>query len=261
MADSTINVQFTADTENLESGINRINAALGYTAAAARTTENPIAELFGALQSSSDRAVAGLIKGTETWHKAMLSIIQDLEIKFVQLNVNKLINTIETEALGVKATQTAATQKIAANEAANSASTESNAVQVIKQIKSDAAATYAGVYAYLSPVMGPLAAVPAGVSAGAVAAMEGLVSLDVGAWNVPQNMPAYLHAGEMVVPADFASGLRSGGGVGGDNYTISINAIDTQTGAQFLKNNASAIASALSSQVRNFNKNIPAWKS
>jgi hypothetical protein len=85
----------------------------------------------------------------------------------------------------------------------------------------------------------------------------------VGAWNVPQNMPAFLHAGEMVVPADFASGLRSGGSIGscGDMYTINVNAIDTQTGAQFLKNNAAIIASTLSSQARNFNKSIPSWKS
>ena len=27
--------------------------------------------------------------------------------------------------------------------------------------------------------------------------------------NVPQDMPAYLHRGEMVVPATFASGLRA----------------------------------------------------
>lgn len=133
---------------------------------------------------------------------------------------------------------------------------------MIKQIESDAAATYAGGYAYMLPLLGPAAAIPAGISAGAVAAMEGLVSLDVGAWSVPQNMPAYLHAGEMVVPQNFASGLREGTGFGGgDNYTINISAIDTQTGAQFLKNNAAVIAQTLSQQARNFNRNVPVWKS
>jgi hypothetical protein len=135
---------------------------------------------------------------------------------------------------------------------------------MLKQIESDAAATYAGVYAFFSPVLGPAAAIPAGISAGAVSAMEGLVSLDVGAWNIPSDMPAYLHAGEMVVPQNFAAGLRGDGGIGGgggDSYTININAIDTQTGTQFLKNNAGAIAAMLSAQARNFNRNLPTWKS
>jgi hypothetical protein len=44
---------------------------------------------------------------------------------------------------------------------------------------------------------------------------------------------------EMVVPQTFVQGILDGSfGGGGSNYTININALDTQTGAQFLKNNA-----------------------
>jgi hypothetical protein len=59
----------------------------------------------------------------------------------------------------------------------------------------------------------------------------------------------------MVVPANFASGLRDNGGAGGGqtNVTFQINAIDTQTGAQFIKNNASAIANTIATSSRNFN--------
>ena len=81
--------------------------------------------------------------------------------------------------------------------------------------------------------------------------------------HIKKNTLAYLHAGEMVVPQPFADSLRNAGGVGGggDSYSITINAIDTQTGAQFLKNNAATIATALSGQVRSFNRNVPTWKS
>lgn len=58
-----------------------------------------------------------------------------------------------------------------------------------------------------------------------------------------------------------AARKHGSGGMGGDNYTININAIDTQTGAQFLKNNASVIASSISTQGRNINRNLPVWKS
>jgi len=269
--DNSLLVTFNADTSNLLSGVSAVNAALETTSVKARS---PATDLFVTLQKSSDQAVAGIIKGTETWQAALVNVARNVEVRFAQLALNRLMNDTIADALGLRSAQVSDDAKIqstlakntaiqASDQSATAATSSSNAMQLIKQIKSDAAATYAGVYAFLSPVLGPAAAIPAGVSAAAVAGMEGLVSLDVGAWNVPQNMPAFLHAGEMVVPQNFAAGLRSGGGIGGggDNYTININAVDTQTGAQFLKNNASVIASALSSQVRNFNKNVPAWKS
>jgi len=233
MADSDVTVVFGADISGLEAGVggavNLINSAFEVTRTNARQASEPINQLFKTLQTSSDQAVAGIIKGTESWQRAMVGVAQSLEIKFAQLAVNKLINWIKTETLSLAATEAKNEAVRASDAGAASAGAGANAAKVIKQIESDAAATYAGVYAYMSPVLGPAAAIPAGISAGAVAAVEGLVSLDVGAWSVPQNMPAYLHAGEMVVPQNFASGLRDGAafGGGGDSYTINISAIDT----------------------------------
>jgi hypothetical protein len=267
MAGNQIDAVFTADTSALAAGVgdavNLINSAFNVTRDRATQAKTPINELFKSLESSSNQAVAGIIRGTETWQKAVFNVATSLEIKFAQLAVDRLIGWLHTEALSLAATEAKNTAVQASDATAASAGAGASAAKLIKQIESDAAATYAGVYAFFSPVLGPAAAVPAAVSAGAVGAMEGLVSLDVGAWNVSQNMPAFLHAGEMVVPENFASGLRGGDGIGGggDNYSITINAIDTQTGAQFLKNNASVIASALSAQARNFNRNVPTWKS
>jgi len=88
-----------------------------------------------------------------------------------------------------------------------------------------------------------------------------LPSFDVGSWSVPQTGPAFIHAGEMIIPQQQAAAIRSGDGSVGSsgnssNFVININAIDTQTGTQFLKNNANVIASALSTQARNFNSNL-----
>jgi len=272
MADNTITVVFDAVTDGLQDGVKEVNSALGQMQIKASELKTPVGQLFTTLEKSSDSAVAGLIRGTENWHQATLRILQDLEIKFVQLNANKLLNEFATQGLGLDITKKAADQKAAATLASNSqiaasdqatadAGAQSSAAALLTQIKSDAAAAYAGVYANLSPVLGPAAAVPAGLAYAAVAGMEGLVSLDVGAWNLGSDTVAQLHQGEMVVPQPFAQGLRDGSGLGGgDNYTININAIDTQTGTQFLKNNASQIASIISSQVRNFNSNLPAWK-
>lgn len=84
-----------------------------------------------------------------------------------------------------------------------------------------AAAAVAAAWAFAdSASLGPpgLVAAP-GAASGAYASVMAfqlaVPSLDVGAWDVPRNMLANIHAGEMVVPANFASGMRSGGGVGG----------------------------------------------
>lgn len=274
MADNDINVVFNAVTDGFQAGINSVNKALEFQKIPSDVASTPIGQLFSSMQRSSDLAIASMIKGTENWQAATVKILQDMEIKFAQLFANKLLNETVANALGLKSSTDKDAAEITSSQLKNDAiassdqlasntSIASHASQIIKQIQTDSAATYAGVYANLSPVLGPAAAVPAGVSAGAVAAMEGLVSLDVGAWNLGSDTIAQLHQGEMVVPQTFAEGLRSGNGIGGggDNYTININAIDTQTGAQFIKNNASGIVSAIASQVRNFNSNVPAWKS
>lgn len=88
-----------------------------------------------------------------------------------------------------------------------------------------AAASVAAAWAFAdSASLGPpgLVAAP-GVSDGAYAevmAFQATVpALAVGAWNVPKDMGANLHAGEMVIPASFAEGMRSAGG-GGSSQTL-----------------------------------------
>ncbi|MEI7669247.1 MAG: hypothetical protein WCJ33_04110 [Pseudomonadota bacterium] len=238
------------------------------------TTIGNLGKLFDSFQSSSDKAIKNILLGTQNWHQATSTIIADLEIKFAQMLVRNLTSSIAARGKDLFDAVSSDQIKISSNQAKNAAikagdqetsdaGIAAHAAQIIKQIKSDAAATYAGVYAFMSPVLGPAAAIPAGISAASVAAMEGLISLDVGAWNLNSDTVAQLHQGEMVVPKTFAQGLRENGGVtsgAGDNYTININAIDTQTGAQFIKNNASHIASAIAGQARNFNSNVPSWK-
>jgi hypothetical protein len=111
-----------------------------------------------------------------------------------------------------------------------------------------------------------------------------LIPLATGAWNIPSIMPALLHPGEMVLDANVASAIRAGAsgsglrsfsggsigssggsnfasqgpGGGGDTYQVSISlqAIDTQTGAQFLLNNMGVIASGIATQIRNGNSSL-----
>ena len=229
---------------------------------------------FSASTAEFDSAIARLIKGTENWHNVTLRIIQDMEIKFAQFFANKLLQESLSNTLGLANAADIASQQIAVNDTKNAAllSSDQNASRAslgqlaskaIAAIANDAKQVFSGIFAFLSPVMGPAAAGPAAAGSASVAALaSGITYAESGAWNIPDNTLAYLHAGEMVVPKSFASHLRDGQGFSsGDSYTININAIDTQSGAQFLKNNASHIATLIASQVRNFNSNVPAWKS
>jgi hypothetical protein len=106
-----------------------------------------------------------------------------------------------------------------------------NATGVAARLSVAAAAAVAAAWAFAdSAMLGPpgLAAAPGVATAAEASVMlfqTAIPSLAVGAWNVPQDMGANLHAGEMVIPANFASGLRGSGG-GGDthlNYSPTVN--------------------------------------
>lgn len=181
------------------------------------------------------------------------------------------IGTMLARWLGLETSKTAATVSgAAAREGAFTAeqiaSHASDIAFAFSEIQIQASIGAAAAFAD-SASLGPvgLAAAPAAATAaymeimGSAAGLGGGVAgLEVGAWNIPSPMLALLHPGESVVPQDFATGLRTSGaldsggaGGGGDNYQITIQALDTQTGAQFLQRNIGAIVRSLRGAVRN----------
>ncbi len=123
-----------------------------------------------------------------------------------------------------------------------------------------AANTFASTAAIpiVGPELAPGAAAAAYAQVMGYQAGLGLASLDVGAWEVPRDMPAFLHQGEMVVPTNFAQGVRENGGFPSGNVMIApefhIHAIDTQTGLEFIERNARFISQRIADHWR-FNPN------
>lgn len=100
-------------------------------------------------------------------------------------------------------------------------------------VMADAAKAFSGVYASVAqiPYVGwILAPVAAGAAFAAVAAYEGLASLDVGTNYVPHDMVAQIHKGEAVVPRAFnpAAGgsLANAGAGGGSPIHLHLSAFD-----------------------------------
>lgn len=165
--------------------------------------------------------------------------------------------------LGLETSKTAATVTNAGVREATEATAQATGLAQsvaagFAQISIDAAVAAAGAMAAISaiPFIGPFIAPPIAAATyaetlGWAAGMGGGVALEVGAWEIPSTMQATLHKGESVVPADFASGLRSSGVLGqsgadgaGHTFNITVNAShDGQMSGE-------EIAAAVAGQVR-----------
>jgi predicted secreted protein len=100
-----------------------------------------------------------------------------------------------------------------------------------------------------------------GIGGALFAGLGKLVGLDVGAWSVPGDMPAMVHAGEMIIPAGAAEQFRSvlsgagtagaapGGAAGASSVTFQVQAMDSASVAQFFRSNAAQLARTISAHL------------
>lgn len=260
-------VEYTKAMEKKAEIAAKYNAKISqiqYQAAAAQQAQWK--QLMTSMNSAFDGMVNGVLQGTQTWQQGLARMFSNIALKFIddvvlkmienwamglarQIGLTQAFNSVMA-ALGLEQVTTSAGIQAAANAAKNTAT-----------MTSDAALAYAGVFANQAPLLGPAASVPAAAASASILALIPEASMAVGAWDLDRDMVAQLHQGEMVVPTTYAEGMRNGGGMGGgDSYSITIQAIDTQTGANFLKNNAAIIAKNMSGQVKKFNRSFPAWK-
>lgn len=156
---------------------------------------------------------------------------------------------LHTVLEGQKTAATAAGEaaRTGVKEGARAAGSAQELVSGSAQIMNDAAKAAAGAYSAVVgiPYVGPfLAPVAAATAFAAVAAFDTLTGLATGAYDIPNDGPAYLHQGEMVVPKTFATSLRENirGGdtssianstsVGGDQYEIHLHGVDHSNARQ-----------------------------
>jgi len=223
--------------------------------------------------------VSGILSGTTTIKQAFSnmakSIIEDVAKYAIKWAVEHAFAA--TQVMAQNQAVTAST--IAGQTAQDAAKTASSGVGIamqaadaVKSIAIDGAKTFGGVFGFLAPLLGPFAAGPAAGAQATVLAAG--AAFDTGAWNLPRDMIAAVHAGEMVIPSrggvadEFRSFMSEGGfnragtaGVGapaGGNKSVSVNpavhfnvsAIDGQSAASFFQSNHKAMMSAVDRAVR-----------
>lgn len=228
------------------------------------------------INSAFDQMLHGMLTGTQSFQQMMARLAENLVASFLESQLKIVVNWLVGEAEKTLATETGVAVRTAATVAGATAgkAAESSAASssIFSSAERGAAAVYADVaeIPYVGWLLAPAAA--AAAFAAIVAFGGGLGSFAEGSWNLPSDMIAQVHAGEMIVPAAVASQVRAGlpgspfasalagagagASGGGMALNLTIQAIDTQTGTQFLLNNLPTIARGLGTQFRNANANL-----
>jgi hypothetical protein len=222
---------------------------------------------FEQIGSSVSQQVTGLISGQESLRQAvanvLLSIIQDFVAARLKIVADWAAGVL-AETAATSAGEAAKTSAVAAGTAARTSVQEAGAVASLatslltigKSIIASAAETFAGIFGFLAPILGPAAAAPAAAGQATVLAVgASLPSFDTGAWNLPADMIAQVHKGEMIVPAGVAAQIR-GGAVAASvtvqhSSNFNVTALDAGGVKRFFSSHGRAILSAINDGVRN----------
>lgn len=193
-------------------------------------------QLSNSIRSSFNSAIDGMLFQGKTFLQGMLAIAEGVIKAFLEMGEKIAEDWIQRQIESLFMTESVQ---------ATTATTE-----VTTQAGIAAATAYAQ-YAAFPPVAEAMAA-----EAFAATMAWGMPKLAMGAWDLKSDMVAELHRGEMVVPENFASGLRAnGGGFGGGdvhmNYSPTLHAREPASLAQMLVSESSAMLAWLRRQMRN----------
>lgn len=293
MADEQIQVQITADVSDFaaamqgacsaaqasfaqlkqssaaaSAGVDAVGTSGKHAGQSGKKAVDDWTKSFANLQGTFHNAVNGMILGTTTWQKAVQRLSRTALSDLLNSAEQGLVGWLTSETAKTAGTEAGVATRSAAESAGQSSGIAQMALGALKAISGSAAEAAANTYASVSaiPYVGwVLAPAAAAAAFAAVLAFGGKVpSAAGGMWTVPSDMLAMVHKQESILPAGIAQPMRdffSGGGAagqggGGDNYAITIQAIDTQSGAQFLMSNSGVIAQGLARELRNGNSSL-----
>jgi hypothetical protein len=208
---------------------------------------------LSSVTSAFNSQLRGLLEGTTTWHKAMIKMLEDLTIKFIEAAEQMVVKWLAAEIAKTTATQAQTATRTAAETTASSSGILANVANAVQTILTDAAQAFAGVFAFLAPTMGPAAAGPA---AAAQATVSAAAIFAEGTDYVVRGGLALIHPGETIIPAARGLGPYTGAGPGGGGRApngdihLNISAMDSRSIVRFFNDNDGAIMKALRQALR-----------
>jgi hypothetical protein len=257
--------QLKLETLASQSALRRQQIELTYN----RQVYNSYRQTFEQIGTTVSSSIMGMIQGHETLRQATQKVLLGILQDFIQARIKMVADwaagvaaQVTTTQMGEAAKTTAVTAgttaQVTAQQSGAAASLAVNAAAMIRQILASAQETFAGVFGFLAPVMGPAAAGPAAAAQGAVL---GAASFAVGSWQLPSDMIAQVHQGEMIVPAaqtPWAQGLMSNAAGGSTNSGITVNhathfnisAMDSGDVKRWFKQNGRTVMRTVNESVR-----------
>ncbi len=168
------------------------------------------------ITSAFTTSINGIIMGTQTMQMAVGRILDSILLKYMDVAIKSSVQWIASEAQKTMATEMGTVERVALVEIAEARTLAIKMLNAAKYFAIAGAEAAVGAFKAMVgiPYVGPVLA----VAAAAAAAMEvkNLAHFDVGAWNIPHDMPAMVHAGETILPRPFAEDFRrNGGSLGG----------------------------------------------
>ena len=249
-------------------GVDAVGTSGKHAGQSGKTAVEDWTKSFANLQGAFNTSINGMILGTTTWQKAVQRLSQMALSDLLNAAEKGLVGWLTNETAKTAGTEAGVAARTAAESAGQSTGLAQMAMSALKAISGSAAEAAANTYASVSaiPYVGwVLAPAAAAAAFAAVLAFGGKVpSAAGGMWSVPSDMLAMVHKQESILPAGVAQPMRdffagnpaTGSGQAGDSYAITIQAIDTQSGAQFLMSNSAVIAQGLARELRNGNSSL-----
>ena len=249
--------QLKQEEANADVAFNTKSAQLSL--AASKESAKSWDSAFNTIDKSFDTMLTGVLQGTQTIPQAFERMAGDMIISFTEAIAKMLIRWAALKAataVNLLSEQQAGSIGGGANNGLMSQLT----MGILSLVGIDLVST-AGTDANTTAVAALTVAVTANTTALAVS--KAVPSFDVGSPNIPHDMVAQIHQGEMIVPANTAAGVRSGdlsiggaagGGVGGDSHThFHISSMDSAGVAKLLKQHGAAIAAGVAGAARGGN--------
>jgi hypothetical protein len=263
LGDQSLAARQRLDDLVIEATRRRDDEMTSETRSALQEQEQTYRSFAYAIEQAFDSQLRGLLSGTENWHTAFKTALQDLLIRFIEFTETTVAHHLIGEAMMTAATTTGVAARTGAEEAGAAASMGAQGAAMVRSILSSAAESFAGVFGFLAPLMGPFAAGPAAAAQATVAGMAGSVaSADIGMWQAPQDMLTLVHHNELIMPAAEAGAFRSmlgDGAAGGGNpgavqihptTNVHVSALDAGSVSQWMKSNSGAMMKAIDEAVK-----------
>ena len=224
-----------------------------------------IESMLSGITSAFGSAITGLIQKTTTFKQAFQQIMSSILSTFIGA-IMKMVGEwaageLAKTALAQKGSlfrtmleKVGLVQTAAAETTASATTVAAKTAEAAAVIPGEAAVAAGGAASAVAsvPYDGPEMAAAAYDETYAMV-MSGMAGFAVGSWNVPGDMFTKIHKGEMIVPEQFASSVRDGGGLGGGgDVHLHVNAVDSDSVKRLFRDNAAALSEVLRRQVRNF---------